>query len=71
MQGSIVLQPSLTDDAHARIHFTNWKKSLATAAQGMCRTLDDCGAYSQVADDPDWATHPYNIIRTTSAQGVI
>jgi hypothetical protein len=71
MQGSIVLQPSLTDDAHSRIHFTNWKKSLATASQGMCRTLDDCGAYSQVADDTDWATHPHNIIHTTGAQGVI
>ena len=37
----------------------------------MCRTLDDCGAYSQVADDPDWAAHPHNIIQTTGARGVI
>jgi hypothetical protein len=31
----------------------------------MCRTLDDCGAYSQVADDAEWSSHPSNIISTT------
>ncbi len=62
-----MLQPSLTDDAHSRIHFSNWKKSLATAAQSLCRTLDDCGAYSQVAEDPEWDSHPSNTISTTSA----
>ena len=62
MQVSIVLQPSLTDDSHSRIHFTNWKTSLATAAQGLCRTLDDCGAYSQVANDQEWNSHPSNIM---------
>jgi hypothetical protein len=71
MQASIVLQPSLTDDSHSRIHFTNWKKSLATAAQGMCRTLDDCGVYSQVVNDQEWNSHPTNIIHTTSLSGVI
>ena len=69
MQESIVLQPSLTDDSHSRIHFTNWKTSLATAAQGLCRTLDDCGAYSQVATDQEWNAHPSNIIHTTSTAG--
>ncbi len=59
---SIVLQPPLTDDVHSRIHFSNWMKSLATAAQSLYRTLDDCGAYSQVAEDPDWEAHPSNII---------
>ena len=63
----IVLQPSLTDDVHSRIHFSNWKKSLATAAQSLCRSLDDCGAYSLVSDDPEWQSHPTNIITTTSA----
>jgi hypothetical protein len=67
----IVLQPSLTDDVHSRIHFTNWKKSLATAAQSLCRSLDDCGAYSLVSDDPEWDSHPTNIITTTSAAGII
>ena len=67
----IVLQPSLTDDVHSRIHFTNWKKSLATAAQSLCRSLDDCGAYSLVSDDPEWNSHPANIITTTSAAGII
>ena len=62
MQITIVLQPTLTDDSHSRIHFSNWKKSLATAAQGLCRTLDDCGAYSLVADDLEWKSHPTNII---------
>ena len=71
MQMNIVVQPSLTDDSHSRIHFTNWKKSLATAAQGLCRTLDDCGAYSLVADDPEWDSHPTNIIQTISVAGVI
>ncbi len=66
----IVLQPPLTDDAHSRIHYSNWKKSLATVAQSLCRTLDDCGAYSIVAEDPDWESHPSNIISTTSAAGV-
>ena len=65
MQMTIVLQPTLTDDSHSRIHFTNWKKSLATAAQGLCRTLDDCGAYSLVADDLEWSSHPTNIIQPT------
>ena len=69
MQESIVLQPSLTDDSHSRIHFSNWKTSLATAAQGLCRTLDDCGAYSQVATDQEWNAHPSNIIHTTSTAG--
>ena len=68
---AIVLQPSLTDDNHFRIHFTNWKKSLATAAQSLCRSLDDCGAYSLVSDDPEWNSHPTNIITTTSAAGNI
>lgn len=68
---AIVLQPSLTDDVHSRIHFTNWKKSLATAAQSLCRSLDDCGAYSLVSDDPEWNSHPTNIITTTSAAGII
>lgn len=67
----IVLQPSLTDDVHSRIHFSNWKKSLATAAQSLCRSLDDCGAYSLVSDDPEWQSHPTNIITTTSAAGNI
>jgi hypothetical protein len=67
----IVLQPPLTDDTHSRIHFSNWKKSLATAAQSLCRTLDDCGAYSLFAEDPEWESHPSNIISTTSAAGVI
>jgi hypothetical protein len=67
---SIVLQPPLTDDVHSRIHFSNWKKSLATAAQSLCRTLDDCGAYSLVAEDPDWEAHPSNIISITSVAGV-
>ena len=67
----IVLQPSLTDDVHSRIHFTNWKKSLATAAQSLCRSLDDCGAYSLVSDDPEWNSHPTNIITNTSAAGII
>jgi hypothetical protein len=66
----IVLQPPLTDDAHSRIRFSNWKKSLATAAQSLCRTLDVCGAYSQVAEDPEWDSHPSNIISTTSAAGI-
>jgi hypothetical protein len=66
----IVLQPPLTDDAHSRIHFSNWKKSLATAAQSLCSTLDYCGAYSQVAEDSEWESHPSNIISTTSAAGV-
>ncbi len=66
----IVLQLSLTDDVHSRIHFSNWMKSLATAAQSLCRTLDDCGAYSQVAEDSDWAIHPSNMISTTSAAGI-
>ncbi len=65
-----MLQPPLTDDAHSRIHFSNWKKSLTTAAQSLCRTLDDCGAYSQVAEDHEWDSHPNNIISTTSAAGV-
>jgi hypothetical protein len=60
-----ILQPSLTDDSLSRIHFSNWKKALATAAQGICRTLDDCGAYSLVADDVEWSSHPSNIISTT------
>ena len=60
-----ILQPSLTDDSHSRIHFSNWKKALATAAQSMCRTLDECGAYSLVADDAEWNSHPSNIITTT------
>ncbi len=51
--------------------FFNWKKSLATAAQSLCRTLDDCGAYSQVAEDPEWDSHPSNTISTTSAAGII
>jgi hypothetical protein len=67
----IVLQPPLTDDVHSRIHFSNWKKSLATAAQSLCRSLDDCGAYSLVSDDPEWQSHPTNIITTTSAAGNI
>ena len=67
----IVLQPSLTDDVHSRIHFTNWKKSLTTAAQSLCRSLDDCGAKSLVSDDPEWNSHPTNIITTTSAAGII
>jgi hypothetical protein len=49
---------------------SNWKKSLATAAHSLCRTLDDCGAYSQVAVDPEWDSHPSNIISTTSASGI-
>ncbi len=65
------LQPPLTDDSHSRIHFTNWKKSLATAAQGMCRTLDDCGAYSLVAGNAEWASHPSKIISTTATSGLI
>jgi len=32
----------------------------------MCRTLDECGAYSLVADDVEWNSHPSNIITTTS-----
>ncbi len=60
-----ILQPSLTDDSHSRIHLSNWKKALATAALGMCRTLDECGAYSLVADDDEWNSHPSNIITTT------
>ena len=67
----IVLQPPLTDDIHSRIHFTNWKKSSATAAQSLCRSLDDCGAYSLVSDDPEWNSHPTNIITTISAAGII
>jgi hypothetical protein len=55
----------LSDDSHSRIHFSNWKKSLATAAQGMCRTLDECGACSLVADDVEWESHPSNIVTTT------
>ena len=31
----------------------------------MCRTLDECGAYSLVADDLEWNSHPSNIITTT------
>ncbi len=31
----------------------------------MCRTLDECGAYSLVADDAEWNSHPSNIITTT------
>ncbi len=65
-----MLQPPPKDNAHSRIHFSNWKKSLATAAQSLCRTLDDCGAYSQVAEDSEWDSHPSNIISTTSAAGV-
>jgi hypothetical protein len=68
---AIVLQPPLTDVAHSHIHFSNWKKSLATAAQSLRRALDDCGAYSLVAEDPEWESHPSNIISTTSAAGVI
>jgi hypothetical protein len=60
-----ILQPSLTDDSHSRIHFSNWKKALATAAQGICRTLDEYGAYSLVADDVEWNSHPNNIVTTT------
>jgi hypothetical protein len=67
----IVLQPPLTDDVHSRIHFSNWKKSLATAVQSLCRTLDDCGAYSLVLEDPEWQSHPTNIITATSAAGNI
>jgi hypothetical protein len=37
----------------------------------MCRTLDDCGAYSQVANNQEWNSHPSNIIHTTSLAGVI
>jgi hypothetical protein len=33
----------------------------------MCRTLDDCGAYSQVANDEEWKSHPTNIIATVRA----
>jgi hypothetical protein len=36
----------------------------------LCRILDDCGAYSIVAEDPDWESHPSNIISTTSVAGV-
>jgi hypothetical protein len=71
MQMPIVLQPSLTDDSHSRIHFTNWKKSLATAAQGLCHILNDCGAYSHVVTDQEWNSHPTNVIHTASAPGVI
>jgi hypothetical protein len=68
----IVLQPSLTDDAHSRIHLSNWKKSLATAAQSLCRTLDDSGAYSLVSEDSsEWQSHPTNIISTTSDAGTL
>ncbi len=63
-----VLQPSLTDESHSRIHFPNWKKqSFGRAAQGMCRTIDDCSTYSQVADDAEWSSYPSNIISTTVA----
>jgi hypothetical protein len=31
----------------------------------MCRTLDECGAYSLVADDVEWNSHPSNIITIT------
>ena len=67
----IVLQPSLTDDVHSRIHYSNCTKSLATAAQSLCRALDDCGAYSLVSEDPEWQSHLTNIITTTSAAGNI
>jgi hypothetical protein len=55
-----VLQPTLNDDAHSRIHFTNWKKSLASASQSLCRTIDECGAYSLVSNDQEWQMHPLN-----------
>ncbi len=64
-----ILQPPLTDDAHSRIHFSNWEKSLATAAHSMCRTLDECGAYSLVADDSEWESYLTNIVFTTSSAG--
>ncbi len=31
----------------------------------MCRTLDECGPYSLVADDVEWNFHPSNIVITT------
>jgi hypothetical protein len=64
-----VLQPPLTDDVHSRIHFSNYKKSLANAAQSMCRTIDDCGAYSLVASDAEWNAHQLNIL--TAANGTV
>jgi hypothetical protein len=64
-----VLQPPLTDDVHSRIHFSNYKKSLANAAQSMCRTIDDYGAYSLVASDAEWNAHQLNII--TAADGTV
>ena len=57
-----VLQPTLDDDAHSRIHFTNWKKSLASASQSLCRTIDECGAYALVSTDQEWQIHPLNTV---------
>ena len=57
-----ILQPTLNDDAHSRIHFINWKKSLASASQSLCRTIDECGAYVLVSTDQEWQIHPLNTV---------
>ncbi len=67
-QSKLTIHPWFLDaPIYNGIRFPQWKIHLYNAAQKMCTFLDITGAFSLVALDTDWDTHPKNAILAVAA----
>ena len=66
-QNKLTIHPWLDAPIYNRIRFPQWKIYLYNAAQKMCTSLDITGAFSLVALDADWDSHPKNAILAVAA----
>jgi hypothetical protein len=62
----LTIHPWLDDPRYNQIRCPQWRLYLYNAAQKMCTSMDLSGAFSLVALQHDWYTHPKYIIPGTA-----